>query len=267
VSKINNKCGKENPCGQCCTFIEDLTVRYDKHTAVENVSFQFLCGELTAIIGPNGAGKSTILKAILGQVKYNGFISYCSSIAGRGKPSTGYVPQKASIRQDSPINVCDFMLISAGFLPAWIYIPKIKRDEIKAVLSLVSAEKLIDRKIGELSGGELQRVLLACSLNPIPDILLLDEPVSAVDAKGMDIFYEIICDLRKRIHLAIVVVTHDIGSIARHADKMILMNKKILAQGSPQYVLNHPVFKFEMGSVIPGTIETISDTHLGEKYD
>ncbi|MFH0975143.1 MAG: metal ABC transporter ATP-binding protein [Spirochaetota bacterium] len=265
MNEINIKCGKENPCGQCCTVIENLTVKYDKHTAVENISFKFLCGELTAIIGPNGAGKSTVLKSILGQVKYNGSILYCSSISDSGKPRIGYVPQKAYIQQDSPINVCDFILISAGFLPAWIYIPKKKKNEIKTALSLVSAEKLIDRKIGELSGGELQRVLLACSLNPVPDILLLDEPVSAVDAKGMDIFYEIICDLRKRFHLAIVVVTHDIGSIVRHADKMILINKKILAQGSPQYVLKHPAFNILMGSVFHNTIENIPDTHHGER--
>jgi zinc transport system ATP-binding protein len=268
LNRLTKKCDRESPCGQCSTYVEALTVSYDGVVAAEDINFHFSCGELTAIIGANGAGKSSVLKAILGQVGYRGSVRYCASIAGGGKPSIGYVPQKVSIRTDSPISVADFMLISSGFLPVWIRVPRKKKAEMIETLSLVSSEGLIDKKIGELSGGELQRVLLASSLNPMPDILLLDEPVSAMDVKGADIFYETICDLRKKFHMSIVVVTHDIGSIAPHADKIILMKKSILIQGTPSEVLDHPLFIAEMGSVYLETLKKETDMHCPEaKHD
>jgi len=258
----NHKCSIDGACDRCCTYIEGVSVSYRGIKAVDNIDFRFSCGELTAIIGPNGAGKSSILKAILGDVEYDGSIGFCSTSGNGKKPRIGYVPQKVSIQPDSPISVLDLMLLSQGYKRTWIHVSKKKKKEMTGLLAIVSAEDLASRRVGELSGGELQRVLLACSLNPLPDLLLLDEPVSAVDVKGMESFYEIICNLRKVFHMSIVLVTHDIGAIAPHADKMILMNKKIYAIGEPLQVLKHPEFRKQMGSVYPFFTKVIKDTHL-----
>ena len=261
--KNNNKhkCSIDGACDQCCTYIEGVSVSYGGVKAVDNIDFRFSCGELTAIIGPNGGGKSSLLKAILGEVEYNGSIGFCSTSENGKRPRIGYVPQKVSIQSDSPISVLDLMLLSQGYLAAWMYITRKKKKEMIDLLAVVAAENLALRRVGELSGGELQRVLLACSLNPLPDLLLLDEPVSAVDVKGMEAFYEIICNLRKVFHMSIVLVTHDIGAIAPHADKMILINKKIFAMGDPVYVLKHPEFRKLMGSVYPVFTRVLKDTH------
>ena len=258
----SHKCRIEESCDKCCTHIEAVSVNYNGIKAVDDISFRFSCGELTAIIGPNGGGKSSILKAILGEIKYTGNIGFCSTSSTGARPRIGYVPQNVSIQADSPISVIDLMLISRGYISAWIHTSKRKRNEMTDLLSVASAENLANRRIGELSGGELQRVLLACSLNPIPDILLLDEPVSAVDIRGMESFYEIICNLRKKFHISILLVTHDIGAIASHADNMILLNKKIYAMGRPMEVLNHEEFRKQMGGILSVAPDIIKDTHL-----
>ncbi|MCU0821544.1 MAG: metal ABC transporter ATP-binding protein [Spirochaetes bacterium] len=253
-------------CGECSTDIKGLTVSYGGNRAVENVDLHFSCGELTAITGPNGGGKSSILKAILGQVEYQGKICFPSSNRNGQRPRIGYVPQNVAIQQDSPLSVCDLLLISEGYLPAWMGITRKKRAKMIDLLSLVSAENLADRKVGELSGGELQRVLLACSLNPIPDILLLDEPVSAVDANGMKNFYEIICNLRRMFHMAIVLVTHDVTSIAQHADILLVVNKKVIIKGRPVEVLGSREFISLMGSVYVDPADILKDLHChGDK--
>jgi len=262
VGNNNHKCGIEESCDQCCTYIDGLSVSYNGVKAVDNISFGFSCGELTAIIGPNGGGKSSILKAILGEVEFTGKIGFCSTSGNGIRPRIGYVPQNVSIQADSPISVMDLLLISQGYISAWMYLSKSKRDAMLDLLSVVSAENLADRRIGELSGGELQRVLLACSLNPVPELLLLDEPVSAVDIKGMESFYEIICNLRKKFHISILLVTHDISAIAQHADNMILLNKKIYAIGSPTEVLKHQEFGKQMGGILSIPPNITNDAHI-----
>ncbi len=263
INGHKHKCSIDGRCDRCCTYIEGLSIDYGRINAVDNIDFRFSCGELTAIIGPNGGGKSSILKAILGSLEYRGSIGFCSTSDHGKKPRIGYVPQKVSIQPDSPITVLDLMLLSGGYIPAWFHTSGKRKNGMLDLLKIVSAENLAYRKVGGLSGGELQRVLLACSLNPLPDLLLLDEPVSAVDSKGMEAFYEIICNLRKVFHMSIVIVTHDIGAIAPHADKMILLNKKIYAIGDPVHVLKHPEFRKQMGGVYPSFSVLRKDEHFG----
>ncbi|MCL1834475.1 MAG: metal ABC transporter ATP-binding protein [Leptospirales bacterium] len=258
----SHKCSAKGSCDNCCTYIDAVSVSYNGVKAVDNINFRFSCGELTAIIGPNGGGKSSILKAILGEIEFEGNIGFCSTSGNGERPRIGYVPQNVSIQADSPINVIDLMLISQGYISAWIYPSKRKRREMQDLLDVVSAGNLAHRRIGELSGGELQRVLLACSLNPIPDLLLLDEPVSNVDIKGMESFYEIICNLRKKFHISILLVTHNIGAIVAHADNMILLNKKIYAMGTPIEVLKHQEFKKQMDGISSIPSKIIKDTHI-----
>ena len=102
------------------------------------------------------------------------------------------------------------------------------------------AEHLIDRRLGALSGGELQRVLLALALDPLPNLLLLDEPVSGVDQNGLALFYDILGQLRAQEDLAILLISHDLGMVARHADKVVLMDHGIAAAGTPMEVFADP---------------------------
>jgi zinc transport system ATP-binding protein len=261
--QCSNECLHETTCGRCSTHVENLTVRYNGTIALDSVSFDFRCGELTAVIGPNGGGKSSLLKAILGQVAYSGTVRFCAHQNQIPSPRIGYVPQKVSIQQDSPITVCDLMLMSQGYSAVWLRLPKKKKLAMAGLLERVSAQSLIDRKVGELSGGELQRVLLACSLNPMPDILLFDEPVSGVDVKGLESFYEIICDLRKTNHLSIILVSHDIAAVARHADTFILLNRRVLALGTPGEVIAEPAFLELMGPLTPDLTKNHRGLHQG----
>jgi zinc transport system ATP-binding protein len=114
----------------------------------------------------------------------------------------------------------------------------------------VAAAHLIDRRIGELSGGELQRVLLAMAMIPAPDILLMDEPVSAVDVSGMQMFYKIVDDLREEHDVSVVMVSHDLEGIAPHADRMVLLNKRVIAQGVPAELLADKKLMAVFGEVL-----------------
>jgi len=256
---LNNHCSSS--CGGCSTIIRSLSVQFSGRKAVSDISLSFSCGELTAIIGPNGGGKTSILKSILGEIPYSGKIDFCIS-SGKKKPRIGYLPQKIAVQKDSPVSVCDFLLLSEGYPFTWLRVSKKRREMKIKLLEIVSAENLIDRRIGELSGGELQRVLLAASINPVPDILLLDEPVTALDSKGIDIFYELICSLRKKFHMTILVVSYDIGAISKHADKMYLINEKVITHGTPSEVISSREFRREMGEVYFRLSGAKSDHHI-----
>jgi zinc transport system ATP-binding protein len=226
-------------CGKCCTIIRNLNVEYGDFRALDSVDLHIHCGELTAVIGPNGGGKSTLLKAVLGEVNYSGEILFRPSSGGNRKPLIGYVPQSVSVAKDTPMSVTDFLSLSLQKFPVWAGIRTKTRASVAAALGLVSAGHLASRRLGELSGGELQRVLLARAMNPMPEILLLDEPVSGVDVKGLNMFYETLCGLRRTQDISVILVTHDIEAIAPHADRMLVINKSVLADGPPSEILSN----------------------------
>ena len=120
--------------------------------------------------------------------------------------------------------------------PVWLCSAKSLRPRVLKSLERVRAAHLIDRRLGALSGGELQRVLLALALDPMPDLLLLDEPVSGVDQNGLELFYEIVADLREKEDMAIILISHDLNMVAKHADQVVLMNKGVVMSGTPEEV-------------------------------
>ena len=254
-------------CGECCTKIRGLNVLYGKKRVLEHIDLHVHCGELTAVIGPNGGGKSTLLKALLGEVRYEGEIFFSSHGRVDNRPRIGYVPQHVAIDRDMPCSVMDLFAMSRGRFPVWLKTGAVRRREALRSLDMVSARHLADRRLGELSGGELQRVLLACAMTPVPEILLLDEPVSGVDAKGLSLFYETICNLRREYDISIILVTHDIGAIAPHADRLVLLNRRILADGKPAEVLSHSELVSTMGMSFMNTVRIRSDrdVHGGGK--
>ena len=237
--KINHVIDKRGiVCGKiCCTKIENFGVNYNGNQVFENVNLHIHCGELTAIIGPNGAGKSTLLKAVLGEVKHSGNLAYVDAKGARtGNPLIGYVPQHLNFDITMPITVLDLFNVCLSNEPTWLNVSKNIKTKVSELLIKVKAEHLINRKLGALSGGELQRVLLALALQPVPDLLLLDEPVSGIDKNGLDLFYNIVSDLRMKHDLSIILVSHDFNLVSKYADRVILLNKTIVANDSPQVV-------------------------------
>lgn len=225
-------------CGMCCTQISNLAVKFGNNAVLENINLHIHCGELTAIIGPNGAGKSTLFKAIIGEVPHSGSIRFTDSENKQtSRPKIGYVPQFLEIDRNSPISVSDLFAVSSSRRPAWLGASKSVKTEALSFLKSVDAERLIQRRLGALSGGELQRVLLALALRSNPDILLFDEPVSGVDKNGLEIFYGIIDKIRKNYDLTVIIISHDHANIAKYANRFILLNKTVLLSGKPDEVM------------------------------
>lgn len=230
-AKCEGKC-----CGLCCTRIENLGVSKGPVEILENVNIHIHCGELTAIIGPNGGGKSTLLKALLGEVPHSGQLKYLDSRGGRSQPVIGYVPQHLSFDTGTPASVSDLFVASMSKKPAWLLRPRSVRKRAVEGLRKVKAEHLLDRRLGALSGGELQRVLLALALDPVPNLLLLDEPVSGIDQGGLELFYNTVAELRRNYDLSIILVSHDFELVSRYADRVILLNRTVIASGTPEEV-------------------------------
>ena len=224
----------------CCTKIEDFGVSFGTFEVFSHVNLHFHCGELTAIIGANGAGKSTLLRALLGEVAHTGSLRFVDAEDRHIRPVIGYVPQYLRLDLTAPTTVLDLFMACVTTRPVWLFPARRYRARVTEKLARVRAEHLIDRRLGALSGGELQRVLLALALDPMPNLLLLDEPVSGVDQSGLALFYDIVGQLRAQEDLAILLISHDLGMVARHADKVVLMDHGIAAARTSSEVFASP---------------------------
>ena len=234
----------ENGCGLCRISVDNIGVKRGGDVLLHDVSFELHCGELTALIGENGAGKTTLLKSILGEIKHNGTVSFTSHGGKKlDKITIGYVPQHLDFDRFAPVSVLDFLSVGRTDAPVCFVKPRKYIKQIEAALENVGCAELKNRRLGALSGGELQRVMLANALYPLPELLILDEPVSGVDKKGSEKFYEVISDLKKNYHMAIAIVSHDLGIVEKYADKVILINKTVLKCGSAYEVFNSDEFK------------------------
>lgn len=231
-------------CEHCCTKIDNLTVKFGDNNVLDKVNLHVNCGEVVGVVGPNGAGKTTLLRTILGEIPYSGKIVFQISGKGSKKPKIGYVPQKLQFDLGSPISVGDIAALAISPRPVWLGMNFDLLEKVKRVLSLFSVEYLLKRRIGELSGGELQRVLLAMAMTPEPELLLLDEPASGVDAKGLSLFYQIVDDLRRKHDIAVILVTHDLAGVSCYVDRLILLDHSVIAEGESKLVLaNEKVLK------------------------
>jgi zinc transport system ATP-binding protein len=224
-------------CGLCCTKLEAFGVIIGKTEILRDVNLHIHCGELTALVGPNGAGKTTLLKAILGEVPHTGNLRFLDMKDNQTrKPVLGYVPQRLDYDPGAPISVLD--LFSAGMAPRPVFLghTRMQRRQAAVSLAVTGAEHLIERRLGDLSGGELQRVLLAQALEPSPDLLLMDEPVSGVDPHGRELFYNMVSKLRQHYDLSVILVSHDLSLVSRHADRVVFLDHTIQCEGTPEEV-------------------------------
>ena len=233
--------------------VSNLEVQYGKRVLFKDINLKFTPGNCYGVIGANGAGKSTLFRSILGQLPYKGTITFSpaggpairlsdGSVTGGKRPLVGYVPQAPSFDRGDPVSVLDFFVAATAKWPVWLPIPRKYREQAAASLARVHGEELLDRPMGGLSGGQLQRVLLALALEPVPHILILDEPLSGVDIEGEHQLLEMLDELRTQYDLSIFLSTHDFATLDQYADKVILLDRKVLKVGSPDEVLSSPEF-------------------------
>lgn len=230
-------------CGHsCCLRVQNLNIQIGDQRILNNINLHVHCGELIALIGPNGAGKSTLIKAILGQEEYAGVISFSVPGQRNRKAKIGYVPQSPTFDPGDPMSVADLFSCCMSKRPTFLGITKKMRKKIHECLSRVHGENLIDKTVGSLSGGELQRVLLALALEPLPNILILDEPLSGVDVEGITSLMDMLDEIRKEYDLSILMTTHDFTILSKYADQVVLIDREILCRGTAEEVLSSPEF-------------------------
>lgn len=229
---------KPAPC-RCSMEIRDLGVRRHGAQILHGVNLDVHHGEILALIGQNGAGKSTLLKALLGCVPHTGTILFRDhSGAVRKKPHIGYVPQNLAFDRNTPVTVLDMLCANAGAFPVWLGHKKEKRAHAQELLESVGGGAgLLPKRLGMLSGGELQRVLLAFALDPMPDLLLLDEPVSAVDRRGIETFYDLVTHMRRVHAMPILLVSHDLSHVMKYATRAALLDHTVVVSGPVEEVM------------------------------
>ena len=216
---------------------ELLTCSYREGRVLEDVSFQVERGDYVGIVGPNGSGKSTLVKALLGLVAINK-----GSATLFGSPLThfrdwhkvGYLPQSLHlVNPVFPATVHE--TVGLGLLSLKRFPKRLNRldhDKISIILNELGVLDIEHKLIGELSGGQLQRVLLARAIVNDPELLVLDEPTAALDPETRSRFYAMISDINRSRGVTVLLVTHDSGAIGEHASKMLYLDKKILFYGS-----------------------------------
>lgn len=208
--------------------LKDISFSYGKENVLNNISFQVHKGDYLGVIGPNGAGKTTLLKIILGLIKPDsGIVSvFCKKI--------GYVAQKA-INFDANFPVTVKEVVGMGLCKK----NKQNKFEINEVLKKVNMAGFENKMIGDLSGGQQQKVFLARALIDNPEIIFLDEPTTGIDKKSQDDFYKIIKDLNENQEITIVLVTHDIERITKEAMHIVCVDKTLVCHTSPTEFLEN----------------------------
>lgn len=248
-------------CACCHThpaaaMLEDISVKLGGVNILENVCFHIPQGVCTAVVGPNGAGKTTLVKALLGDVAHTGKILFRQGngeVFSEKRPVFGYVPQRLQFDRLLPLTVMEFLASSFCLRPVFTGISRSFRNMAEEYLNEVDCIRVKDRKLGALSGGELQRVLLALALMRKPEILILDEPAAGVDFKGEKLCCELLENFRKKQNFTQIMVSHDLSTVAAHAAHVVCINHRIYAEGDPEKVLTSQAlldtFGLHMGMV------------------
>ncbi|MDO8466837.1 MAG: metal ABC transporter ATP-binding protein [bacterium] len=225
--------------------VQDLRVVFGGEPVISNLSLEVTKGEVVAVIGPNGAGKTVFFRALLGILPYEGKIDWMPNV------KVGYVPQKLSIDRDLPMSVLDFLRLK-GASEAEIY----EALESVGMRRGESADQhhfrrhVLGARIGELSGGQFQRVMIAYALMNHPDVLLFDEPTTGIDIGGEETIYNLLGKLHREHGLTIILITHDFNIVYRYAEKVLCLNKEKVCFGSPKEALNPKILEELYGSQI-----------------
>ena len=237
--------------------LSHVTVRLSGVPILEDVTATVPLGSCTMVVGPNGAGKTTLLLALLGRLRYEGSIRVGVRNGGR-RLKVGYVPQRLVFDRGLPLTVAEFLVSARQRMPLWFGVTKAMRARAAAALAMVEAPHLEHKPLGGLSGGEMQRALLAFALLDEPDLLVLDEPTAGMDVAGERMFCELIEELRRRHGFTQVMVSHDLATVTYHATHVLCLNRRLVAEGPPRDVLTRDnlemVFGVHLGLVNPEAI-------------
>ena len=212
---------------QTLVRLEDVSVSFAGKPTLQNVSLALEPGQIVTLIGPNGAGKTTLVRTVLGLLE-----PQQGSVWRRPRLRVGYMPQKLQIDPTLPLSVLRFLRL----------VPGVDRAMAISALAEVGAAQVLDTPLQNVSGGELQRVLLARALLREPQLLVLDEPVQGVDVSGQAELYRLISQLRDRLGCAVLMVSHDLHLVMSATDQVICLNQHVCCSGHPEQVSGDPAF-------------------------
>ena len=212
---------------------------------VKGVSLEVEKGKIVTLIGPNGSGKSTTAKIALGIYKeFEGTVEKFTN-------KIGYVPQKISIDWTLPLRVADFMVLTDD----------LDKGDINEALALTGVDHLIDKNLGNLSGGEFQRVLLARAISRKPELLVLDEPVQGVDFTGEIALYQLIKKISEKLNCGILLISHDLHTVMSATDHVVCLNGHVCCSGSPIDVAKNKEYKALFGEQASQTLSIYEHKH------
>lgn len=215
----------------------DLSVSLGARRVLEGISLAVRRGEFVCLVGPNGGGKTTFLRVVLGLLAPEaGSMEVLDGPPEKVRRRVGYLPQRKAFAQDFPATAAELVL--ANRRGAWpLRVGPRDRELARALLARVGGERLLDRPLSGLSGGETQRVFLARALAMEPELLLLDEPTAGVDAKGRSEFMDLLAGLADREDLTVVLATHHLAAVRQLADRVACLDGRLLAWGPPEEAL------------------------------
>ena len=217
--------------------VNQLSLRYDGHFALENITFHLHAGERVAVVGPNGAGKSSLFKVVAGVLPPSSGEVKISGYGPRGHICIAYVPQRSQVDWRFPASVADVVMMGRiGQIGFFRWPRHSDWDSVHAALEAVDMNGLANRQIGELSGGQQQRTFLARAMAQEAELVLMDEPLNGLDVPAQEAILSLLEKLRQQ-KITVMIATHDLGQAASHFDRVMLLNRRLIRFGSPQEVL------------------------------
>lgn len=226
--------------------VENISVGYGANTVLHNVSLAIEPREIVTIVGPNGSGKTTLLRALIGAARPTS-----GRITHRPDLRIGYVPQKLHVDPTLPMTVARFLRLPGGTA----------REDCAQTLSRAGVPDLSDRQMSGLSGGQLQRVLLARALMNSPELLLLDEATQGLDQPGSAAFYRQIEDVRTQTGCAVLMISHELHVVMSASDRVICLNRHICCEGTPEIVSAAPEYRALFGTGTGGALALYRHEH------
>ena len=226
--------------------ISDLDIQYSGKKVLQNLNLSLNEREIVTIVGPNGSGKTTLFKAIIGTATISS-----GKVELKPNLKIGYVPQQLNIDGSLPLTVSRFLQIAQ----------QNDQKAYKNALRVVGIESILGTQVSNLSGGQMQRVLLARAILNRPEVLLLDEATRGLDQPGAAAFYHLVENIRKETGCAILMISHDLHVVMAASDRVICLNGHICCEGAPQTVATSPQYKALFGTDVDGAFALYQHSH------